>query len=875
MKPPAAARILVRVFSDPEDRAFLIRDLADRFDDVLRTEGPRAARRWYWVQALSAVPWTMRQSGDRLRWRSFTGVVGDLRFGFRTLWRNPLYAAGVTGTLGLGVGAATLTFAVAWRVWLAPMPYPDPDRVVRLYELEPGDAAAETSQGDPESRRHRFSPTLLEDFRDHRFQTISVVSTASVGQIVFHRDGEAHGVSRATLSPGGFGILGIVPMLGRLPVDSQTELLLSDVFWRTEFGADPNIVGSTLPAGGRSFRIVGVARLPAGFPGDVDVVDVTDFGDTEDRDFRYVEAIARVRPGRSVAEAAAEASAFVTALAETHPEHRGWGVEAIVLAEDLVRPFRGVLALLLAAGTIFLILACVNVMGLVAARRVEGRHDRSIRLALGASEGRIFRGSLIESLVLTLLGSTAGVLSAAWLIGSFRAVVPFYVPRLAEADVSRPLVSAGLGVGVAVGVLVGAVGYLVSRGAKPSVGRAPVWRAVGSGGRGALVVSQVALTTLLTAGGAAVVHRVATLQAIDLGFEPEGVSTTSTFIRDVPENRSREQDARWTFSRKILDRFEQMGISAATAINTPMSGEVEEYDIPQLSIRTDDSSREIVYDFHPVSPNYFSVMGIALIAGRDFSPEDHASSRRVVIVSEGFAFQYLARAGKKRVESIIGRVLQPLYGDTTGPMVVGVVESTRHRSPEAPIEPDIYSPLSQLAFDPVTLLVRGEPEEVGDAVAGVLAQVHPEQRWSPLIPYTSHLREWFAPLRLQLLMIGVLGALGLVLASLGLYSLMAYQVATRRQEIGIRKAVGATDGRLVWGVLGNSLTLTTVGAVLGLGAWYRLLPATRELIDGISSGGYVVPLTVALIVGGSCVLATLVPALRASRVDPVVTLKSE
>lgn len=866
MKPPVVARVIVRLFSDAEDRAFLLHDLADRFQDVLRTHGARGARRWYWAQALSVVALAFRLDGDRIRWRNWAGIVGDLRFGVRTLRRRPLYAVGVAGTLWLGVAAATLAFAVAWRVWLAPMPYPDPDRVVRLYEIGPADSTTDASQGDTQSRRHRFSPTLVAAFRNHSFQTISAVSTASRGEFTFRRDGAVHRVSRVTLSPDdGFGILGIVPRLGRLPAETQTELFLSQRYWQTHFGADPDVVGSTVSVGERSLRIVGVGRLPSGFPGDVDLVSVIDWGDTEDRGFRYVEAIARVRPGYSVAEANAEANAFVAALAEAHPEHRGWGVEAVVLADDLMRPFRGVLALLLAAGTVFLLLACVNVMGLVAARRVEGRHDRSIRLALGASEGRLLRGSVIESSLLALLGTVAGVVSAYWIIGSFRALVPFDVPRLTEAAVTPRLVIGALGVGASVGVAIGLVGHLVSRGAKPSVGRAPVWRAMGVGGRRALVVGQVALTTLLTAGGAAILHRVSTLKAIDLGFEPEGVSTTSTFVT--------APDTRRTFRRAVLEGLEARGISAAMAVNTPMSGEIEEYDLPQLGMRADSASDEIVYDLHLVSPNYLSVMGIELLAGRDFGSEDRRSSQRVVIVSEEFVRQYFP-AGTP-VESAVGRVLAPLIYETTGPMVVGVVRSTRHRSPEAPVEPEIYSPLSQLAVDLVMLLVRGEPEQIADAVSAVLAQVDPAQRWSPLIPYRSHLREWFAPLRLQVLMIGVLGALGIVLACLGLYSLMAYQVASRRQELGIRKAVGATDGKLVWGVLASALTMVFLGALVGLAAWYRLLPLSREFVEGIDSAGFLVPLPVVVVVGSSCLLATLMPALRASQVDPVVTLKSE
>lgn len=187
----------------------------------------------------------------------------------------------------------------------------------------------------------------------------------------------------------------------------------------------------------------------------------------------------------------------------------------------------------------------------------------------------------------------------------------------------------------------------------------------------------------------------------------------------------------------------------------------------------------------------------------------------------------------------------------------------------------MYWPLSQLAFAPVTLLVRREPDEAAEAVAEVQAVLDPSLRWTPLVPYTSYLDEWFAPLRLQVAMIGVLGALGLLLASLGLYSLMAYQVASGRQEIGVRKALGAPDGKLMLGIVTRGVVMAAVGGALGLVAWYWLLPWTAELVDGIGAAGHVVPLSVALVVGGSCLLATLLPAIKATQVDPVVTLKAE
>lgn len=867
MRPPVAARTLVRLFADSADREFVLADLADRFREVARMRGPRAARWWYWSQAWSAVAWALVPDVGALRRKSWAGVLRDLRLGLRTLRRSPLHAVGVAGTLALGLAAATLVSAVAWKVWLAPMPYPDPDRVVRLYEIEPKE---EARSGTEESLRHQFSPPLLEEMRARSWRTLDGVSAVLFGQMKLDLGRGIRSVSRFTLSPNGFAMLGIVPTLGRLPATIESEVLLSERFWRAELGADPDVVGSRLGVAG-PLTVVGVAPLPAGFPGDVDVVNMLEWDEDADREdlraLRFIDVIARVKPDHTVAEAHAELNAFVAALGEAHPAERGWSVEAPILSDDLVGPFRDVLALLLAAGTAFLLLAGVNVVGLVAARRVEGRRDRSIRLALGASEGRLLRESLAEGLILAAVGSVAGILGATWLVGPVRALVPLDVPRIADLAVTPPLALGALGSGLLLGVLVGAAGYLMAWGAAPAVGRAPTWRAVDAVGRRALVVGQVAVTTLLVSAGIAILYRVSTLRTIDLGFDGEGVVFTALSGGTGPTGV-----AGWTASREILDELRARGMSAALAFNVPMSG--EDQDLPPFPIQPASSSDQLFYQLHPVSSAYFDVMGIEVVAGRAFRPTDDASAEKVVIVSEDFVHRYYGSG--TRPEDVVGRELQPVMLVRGPARVVGVVRSTRHHGPDAPVMPDLYIPFAQQeTLRLADLLVRGRPDQVAEALSAVVPRVDSGLRWAPPKPYGLYLERWFAPLRLQLVTLGVLGALGVLLASLGLYAVMAWQVASRRREIGLRKAVGATDTHLLWSVVSGGSAMGAVGALLGLAAWYPLLPVSTKLVHGIDSAGGLVPLWVALVVGTACLLATLVPAARATKVDPVVTLEAD
>lgn len=309
MKPPPLARALVRLFWDSEDRVFLLEDLADRFVEMARTHGPRAARRWYWSQALSVVRWAVRLDRIWTSRSSWAGLLADLRLGVRTLRRDPFYALGVAGTLGLGLAAALITFAVAWKVWLSPMSFPDPDRVVRLYEIEPPDSTRTALPEPIESRRHGFSPPLFEDFRANSWRTVEAVAAVLPNmRYEWIRDAETQGVSGLGVTPEFFEILGIVPISGRLLTEVEAaEVVVNERFWRTDLGADPGVVGSQINLDGQTRTVVGVVQLPSGYPGAADVVTLVGFeglvgaagevrnGVDEFRSVRYIEAIARVR----------------------------------------------------------------------------------------------------------------------------------------------------------------------------------------------------------------------------------------------------------------------------------------------------------------------------------------------------------------------------------------------------------------------------------------------------------------------------------------------------------------------------------------------------------------------------------------------------
>ena len=868
-RPPAWARSLVRHLVSREDRAFVLADLEERFQQIVDERGPRAARRWYRSQALRGVPSGLRGLGWSARRGGMDGTWGDLRYGVRVLARRPLYTFGVAGTLALGLASAAAVLVVTWRVWLAPLPFPDPDRIVRLFEVRPQELeGASGGQITGDGRRWRLSPPLVEDLRAHEWQTLSHVSAVSRNNFDWRGDDGVSPVSALQVSPDLFSILGIAPRLGRTlgEDESVAEVVLTADFWERAFGGDPGVVGSgEMILDGVSRPIVGVVDLPGVYPPSADIVIANAFDEDDLREgmrgARYLDVVARVRPGRTASDAASEMDAFVKTLGETYAIHEGWGGDAETLAADLMRPYRGVLSLLLAAGLAFLALAVVNVAGLVASRRVEGLQERSVRLALGASTGRLLRHSLAESAVVGALGAVVGLIGAYWFLSPIRRLLPADLPRSQDVGLDLAWSAMILGSGLTIGLFVGLLGHLTG-GRDPDAGSLTTagrgGSAPGLGGRRFLVVGQVALTTLLVTGGTVTLREVVNLRAVETGFAPEGVRFAPLLLN---QNEYGTDASRLTFWRQVLDGLEARGVEAAVAVNPPMAGARMTW-----GFQVDDGADEVYGEYHTVSRGYFSVMGVELVEGRLFDEDDHEASAPVVIISEDLAREHFPEGGA------VGRDIRIVASTRT---IVGVVQSTRHFGPDQEAPPELYVPLGQ---DPWTLghvLMRTDRADLGEALVDLVEGIDPTVTVPAVESYLTYLTDWYAPLRLRLVIVGTLAVVGMSLAGLGIYALVAYHVSSRRRELGIRMALGAPGEKLFAGVVLQGATLAAAGLLLGMGAWYVALPTIRDRIDTIAGTGVAVPLLVAALVGGLTVLATVVPARRSMSVDPVVTLKAE
>ena len=855
--PPRLARLLARLASLRVDRDLLLADLAERFSAIAQESGLGRARLWYWGQALRSLPAGVWSLVDAMVVGSGGGLVADVQRSGRGLRRRPLYAFGVIGTMAMGLASVATVMSIAWNVWLSPLPIPAPERVVRVFELEP-------AEGSSERARRRVSPPLLEDMRAREWSTLNAVAGLARNLHDYDRDGSVSRVRALSTSPEALGILGIIPDIGRVVTadPDAREVVLTEPFWRRAFGGDPTVVGSaTMILNGEPHLVVGVVRLPDGYPGDADVLTLLRWSEdqlTEGmRGARYVDVIARVEPGRSVSDAARDIDGWVSGLGATHPNHEGWGGDASVLADELLAPYRGVLGMLTVAGGLFLALALSNVVGLVAARSVEGRWDRQVRLAIGASESQLLRSSTIDGGLVGALAAVSALGATLAIMGPVRALVPAEIPRAELIGLNAGLAATLAGVAIVAGFGVGALGHLLSRSVSSDVPRGTVSGLAGTRARSTIVAGQVALTMLLATGGAVVLDRLVELRQTDLGFEARGVAVTPVNLVGV---RYPTPEARLAFWDALVDQSERRGLDLTFGTSSPMAGVNM-----QWGYRLTPGAEQFFAQYHIVDGRYFEVLGIELLDGRVFTPADRDDSEQVVIVNRSFADRHFPGEG------VIGREIEVT---STMRRIVGIVESTRHFGPGDEIPDEIYAPYGQDPWPHAQLLLAGDPGAMSVSVAALLDGIDPQLGVPPLKHYGEYVADWFAAIRLQAVIVGVLALVGTLLATLGLYALVAYRVTARRREIGIRMALGATERRVFGHVVVQGAVLALAGISIGSLVWVAAAPTVGQMIDG-QTGLSWLPLMVAALVGVVCIAACAIPAARSVSVDPARTLRAE
>jgi putative ABC transport system permease protein len=794
-------------------------------------------------------------------------MLDDLRYAVRRLRNHPGYAAAAILALALGIGCTTAIFSVMQAVLLRTLPVPHPEQLISLSENQPGGPDASLSG---------------PDFLDLRAQARSFESlSASAGMNI-----RLTGLDRPESAIGSetdadfFRVLRASALVGGLYGPGSTgEVVLSERLWRRLFGADARAIGRTLGVNGEPRTIVGVLASGSAVPprnelwisaaGDLPVLPGFRQGVTM-RSEHYLHGIARLRPAITIAQAQAELDAISARLAAEYPstnkDHR---LRVRSLQERIVGEARRPLLILLGGVVFVLLIACANVASLQLARAAAGGRDFAIRAALGASRGRLLRQLLVETMVLALAGGALGLAASWWGVKALVALAGSSLPRGSEVGIDSAVLAVAVGVSAAAGIASGLFPALLAS-------RAASIAALRTGAsttghrsrlRDTLVAGEVALAVMLLAGAALLIRSFERLRSVDPGFRPEGA---------VVLPLSHEEKGAAEFHAEVARRVSAIpGIRAAGAIlNLPMDGSIMSGDITFEGRpgRPDESIAET----QVVAGDYFRAMGIPLRRGRYLTAQDTARSARVAVVNEAFARRFLAG------EQVLGKRF--CYGvadakTTDWVEIVGVVGDSRQSSLWEAAEPEVYYPIEQAPTPPVdmTLVVRSELglASLLSSLRSEIASLDPDQ---PLIG-AKRLADFVSATldqrRLSMLLLSIFSAGALVLAVLGIYATLAYSVAQRTREIGVRMALGARAGGVVRLVVGQGMTLALVGA--GIGVAFALL--LGRVIAGMLFGvGAHDPGTFAAVVAlllGAALLACWVPARRASRVDPLIALRAE
>jgi predicted permease len=796
----------------------------------------------------------------------------DLRHTARTLRRAPAFALTAIAITALGVGANTAAFSVADFVLIRPLPFADPESLVRLCE---GPRTGPVGWGC----QNQISPANYRDFKEQ------TTSFAAMG--AFRRDaanlvggGQPERVAMAVVTTDMLPLLGVRPALGSVfSTDvGQADMLtvvLGHGLWQTRFGGDPRVVGTTVSLDGAPHVVIGVMPASFNFPTrDVQLWKPVQFteADYETRGNNYLEAVARLAPGVTFERARADLDVVVERLARTYPENAETGVSFFRMRDEFSPRFRLMLQALCGASLCILLLACANLGNLLLARASARERELAVRAALGGGRERLVRQMITESIVLAAIGGAAGVLLSLLLFPLVSLLVPSTLPIGSQPTLNFRMLGlaallaalTGLGFGVIPALRATGVASLgVLRGRSAS--RKQRVRAM-------LVAIEVAACVVLLASSGLLMRALLRVQAVDAGFEAGNVLTLRTVL-PKPKYDSAEKRAR--FYNQVLSEVRQLpGVrSAAFTSGLPMimMGGIAGVTLPGQEMRPDG---EYAVSRRYVTPQFFSAMGIPLLSGRDFTDIDDAGRARVGVVSQSFAQRYWPDSDP------LGKAF--VFRDSTW-RVIGVVGDIKVRGLERTNEPQLYVSASMVpegmltAYDPKDLVIRtnGPTMELMPALREIVRAADPDQPISDVMTLHDLLDNQAAPRLAQVRVLGSLAAVALLVAGLGIYGLLAYSVAQQRQEIGVRLALGAQPQRIARVVVWNGMSIVALGMIPGLLLALLAGRAMSSMLFGVEpSDTMTLSVTIALcvVMAGA---GALVPALRAVRVSPMTVMRAE
>jgi predicted permease len=896
---PRAYRWLVRLLPAELRREYgeeMCR-VAEEHWRALRAADPRPSALGFWGrQGLALVREGLRARGSRPGDRKgggggmggMEGFFDDVRRSTRVLLKRPAFTGLTVATLGLGIGATTAIFSAVDAVLLRDLVYEDPERAFVLVQTdvvtgERGDGVSVANIADLAASSERLSAAAVAD----------------PWSLDLQLPDRADALRGWSVSRGFFEAIGGRAELGRTFVDAEYEsegaarvVVLGHASWVDRFGGDPDIVGRTLVLDGAPHTVVGVLPSDFRFPSQAEVWTPRPARswDGQSRAAAYLTGIARLAPGVPPAEAQAEVDRIAASLAEAHPDtNRDTGITLVPLREHLFGDVRTPLLVMMGAIGFVLLIACANVAGLMLARGTQRQREYAVRGALGAGRARLVRLIAAEGFVLATLGCLLGV-ALTWAgVRVIHALGPDHLPRIDALRVDGTALAFAVGASV-VSALLSALAPSL-RLSRPDLADALNDASRGSTGgprghrlRGRLVVTEVAAAVVLLVGAGLLLRSFATLLDEDLGFEPADRLALQVFAYDYATPADRD-----AFVERAAAAMEALPGVRRVALTSDLPG-ANDGTIARLDIvvpftvagrPAPPEGQEPIAGITQVSPGFFETMGIDLVRGRPFASSDDASAAPVVLVNETLARRHFADRNP------LGEALQLGSGTTVaGPEprtprareIVGVVADVRPSGHEVPPRPEVYLPLTQVSSGSLTFVLHtdeGAAAETAPAAMEAIWASNPAQSIWGAATVEAILADRLRERRFNVLLLSAFAALALVLASVGIYGLISFSVERRLGELGIRRALGGRPAAIVGLVLREGLVLAGAGVLLGLAAAFGLTRFLQGMLFGIEPTD---PLTFAVLGAGVllvALLASLAPALRAVRVDPVVVLRSD
>jgi len=813
----------------------------------------------------------------------------DLRFAGRTLVKRRGFAAAAILSLALGMGATSVVFSVVDGVLLRPLPFPHPDRLVLLWqEYLPYELV-----GQDLGTTHAKYAQWAE--RSSSYEAMAAFETGSAD---LTGDPAPQQVDVVRATAGLLDVLGVQPAIGRSfdeaeVASGERSALIAHDLWRQRFGGDEEVLGSTVLLDGNPYTVVGV--LPPAFRQLVtaDVLAPLAFDPDPSRmGFGATSVVARLRNGVAAEDAAAEMLAITDLLESENLAPTGFSAWVQPLHEAVVGEVSAGLWMLAGAVGLVLLIACANVANLLLVRATDRNREVSVRAALGAGRGRLLRQFVVESLLLTFVAALVGLVLANWGLDALLSLAPREVPRVENVGVDLRVLGLAALMAAVTGVLFGLIPALGA--GAPNLAEALKGRRGGGRGpsmraRGAFVVAQISLALVLMIGAGLLMNSFARLVSVDPGFDPANLLTVDL---QLPVHRYTSEGRALEFYRLALSRLEllQGAESVAIGSNYPLSGTGMIVGIEAEGVADIAASEGVIpmtgtggktfgaVSARHVSPDYFRTLGIPLATGRAFTAEDNEAAPRVAVINESMA------RGLWGNEPAVGKRLRYApRDDAPDPpwmTVVGVFGDIRQQGLDSAASPEMVLPFLQdptMFYNRMNLLVRtrGEPLEVVEAVRELVWSVDADLPVPPAATMEQLLAASLATPRFYTTLLGAFGGVALLLSGLGVYGVMAYSVAQRTREIGIRVAIGAGRADVLTLVARQGTWLTAIGFALGLAAAVALTRWLQAMLFEVSATDPLTITAVTLILALVAVVATAVPALRATRVDPLVALRSE